>query len=78
MEALRERGGLPEWLVNDCHAHVGDSAETIGLLRPQLQHVVQPCGEDLPFWLASENADTLSERPLYWWNGVRPLQARQP
>jgi len=53
-EVLRERGGLPGWLVDDCHAHVGDSAETIALPWPQLQHVVQPCGEDLPFWLASD------------------------
>lgn len=31
-----ERSGLPEWLFDACHAQVGDSAETIALLLPQL------------------------------------------
>ncbi len=31
-----ERSGLPEWLFESCHAQVGDSAETIALLLPQL------------------------------------------
>ncbi len=31
-----ERSGLPEWLFDSCHAQVGDSAETIALLLPQL------------------------------------------
>ena len=29
-----EGSGLPEWLFDDCHAQVGDSAETIALLGP--------------------------------------------
>ncbi len=31
-----ERSGLPEWLFDSCYAQVGDSAETIALLLPQL------------------------------------------
>jgi DNA ligase 1 len=31
-----ECSGLPEWLFDACHAQVGDSAETIALLLPQL------------------------------------------
>ena len=28
-EILRDRGGLSDWLIDDCHGQVGDSAETI-------------------------------------------------
>ncbi|TBR14366.1 MAG: ATP-dependent DNA ligase [Lysobacter sp.] len=31
-EWLSQETGTPEWLVDDCHAHVGDLAETITLL----------------------------------------------
>ncbi|CAK6695400.1 ATP-dependent DNA ligase [Synechococcus sp. CBW1107] len=46
---------LPEWLFDDCHAQVGDSAETIALLLPQL---TLPEAE-------------LIERPLAEWMGER-------
>lgn len=29
-----EAAGLPDWIVEECHAHVGDLAETIALLLP--------------------------------------------
>ena len=32
---LREESGLPEWLIEDSYAHVGDLAETIALLLPE-------------------------------------------
>jgi DNA ligase-1 len=35
----QQASGLPEWLFEDCHAQVGDSAETIALLRHQLPPV---------------------------------------
>ncbi|MCH9714173.1 MAG: ATP-dependent DNA ligase, partial [Cyanobacteria bacterium] len=38
-----EGSSLPEWLFEDCYAHVGDSAETIALLWQQL--AADPCGE---------------------------------
>ncbi len=46
---------LPEWLFDDCHAQVGDSAETIALLLPQL---------------ALAGTETI-ERPLAAWMGER-------
>jgi DNA ligase-1 len=46
---------LPEWLFDDCHAQVGDSAETIALLLPQL---TLPEAEPI-------------ERPLAAWMGER-------
>ncbi|WP_255510819.1 hypothetical protein [Cyanobium sp. LEGE 06113] len=38
-----EASSLPEWLFDDCHAQVGDSAETIALLWRR-----QPCLEGHP------------------------------
>ena len=29
-----EAAGIPDWLVDECHAHVGDLAETLALLLP--------------------------------------------
>jgi DNA ligase-1 len=34
-QICREGSGLPEWLFEDCQAHVGDSAEVIALLWPR-------------------------------------------
>ncbi|QEY31663.1 ATP-dependent DNA ligase [Synechococcus sp. RSCCF101] len=73
-EVLRERSGLPAWLIDDCHAHVGDSAETIALLWPQVS--VPPGPEPggrvaaLPDWLVSPEPDALARRPLHWWMEV--------
>jgi DNA ligase 1 len=59
-----EAAGLPEWLFDACHAQVGDSAETIALLLPQL---ALPAAEPL-------------ELPLHQWMGERlpALAALEP
>ncbi|MCP9927502.1 ATP-dependent DNA ligase [Cyanobium sp. CH-040] len=49
-----EGSSLPEWLFDDCHAQVGDSAETIALLWQQ-QH---PAGPDAPL---------AGDQPLHHW-----------
>ena len=36
-EILQVSSGMPLWLFEDCHSHVGDSAETVTLLWPQLK-----------------------------------------
>ena len=36
-EILQNALGIPDWLFDDCHSHVGDSAETVCLLWPQLR-----------------------------------------
>ena len=36
-EILQASTSLPDWLFEDCHSHVGDSAETVALLWPQLR-----------------------------------------
>ena len=58
-DILRDRGGLPEWLIADCHGQVGDSAETISLLWPAVKDRIQGQATDLP----SINP----EQPLHWW-----------
>ena len=34
-EVAQQLSGLPPWLFDDCHAQVGDSAETVALLLPE-------------------------------------------
>ena len=58
-EILRDRGGLSDWLIDDCHGQVGDSAETISLLWPVVMHGLSPVEATLP--------PITAERPLHWW-----------
>ena len=58
-EVLQERTGLPEWLIADCHGQVGDSAETLSLLWPEVRDRLAPISSDLPTDLANQ--------PLHWW-----------
>jgi len=58
-EILRERCGLADWLIDDCHGQVGDSAETISLLWPAVMDDVAPVKAVLPA--------ITSEQPLHWW-----------
>ena len=37
-EILQSNSKIPAWLFDDCFAQVGDSAETISLLWPQVKH----------------------------------------
>jgi DNA ligase-1 len=48
---------LPEWLFEDCYAHVGDSAETIALLWRQFAPESPP----------GDGAGSLADRPLHEW-----------
>ena len=66
-EILQASTSLPDWLFEDCHSHVGDSAETVALLWPQLR-------EQLSTPPSLDNADLapllqrIPERPpLHWW-----------
>jgi DNA ligase-1 len=42
--------GLPAWLVDDCHAQVGDSAETVALLLPP-EEPAAPLRQPLHRWM---------------------------
>ena len=56
---IEQRGGIPEWLVAECHGQVGDSAETISLLWPAIRDKVDPVRSDLP--------TIPGDQPLHWW-----------
>ena len=58
-EILRDRGGLADWLIADCHGQVGDSAETITLLWPAVMQNLAPVQADLP--------EISPGQPLHWW-----------
>ena len=61
-DILRDRGGMPDWLMADCYSQVGDSAETISLLWPAVEEripVMQGC---LP--------EPLENRTLHWWMAI--------
>ena len=58
-DVLQERTGLPEWLIADCHGQVGDSAETLSLLWPEVRDRLPPISADLP--------DLSHHQPLHWW-----------
>ncbi|MEM9627908.1 MAG: ATP-dependent DNA ligase [Pseudomonadota bacterium] len=66
---------LPEWLVTDAHAAVGDSAETVSLLLDR--GLVEPAGEvcSLSQWmearilpLRGQPADSQEAQVTEWWN----------
>ena len=66
-EILQASSKMPSWLIDDCFAQVGDSAETISLLWPQLKNELTTtnieCEED-------DNKifnETKESKPLHWW-----------
>ena len=64
-DILQQASAIPDWLFDDCQSHVGDSAETLSLLWPQLKHDI-PVHIDNPevaIWI-----DQLSSSPpMHWW-----------
>ena len=66
-EILQTRTTMPTWLFNDCFAQVGDSAETISLLWPQIKRELKnkdyQCPEDIEILYSDMN----STKPLHWW-----------
>lgn len=60
-EVLAEESQLPAWLIADCYAQVGDSAETISLLWPTVSDAIQPRQRPEPL------SELGREQPLHWW-----------
>ena len=56
-----EGSPLPEWLFDDCYAHVGDSAETIALLWRQVAPEPSAATSN------GELQETLAAEPLHRW-----------
>jgi len=58
---------MPEWLFADCFSQVGDSAETISLLWPQLKNQVIEPKSIINEALKKELENLESCLPLHWW-----------
>ena len=67
-EILQACDAIPDWLFDDCQSHVGDSAETLALLWPQLKGAVpvQSIDARLNAWIRSIETNP----PLHWWMEV--------
>ena len=64
-EVLQACDAIPDWLFDDCQSHVGDSAETLALLWPQLKGSIPPQTVDarLNAWIERIRTNP----PLHWW-----------
>ena len=64
-EILQACDAIPDWLFDDCQSHVGDSAETLALLWPQLKGSIPPQTVDarLNAWIET----IATNPPLHWW-----------
>ena len=66
-EILQTISNMPTWLIEDCFAQVGDSAETISLLWPQLKKELNTSNIEY----SEEHKQIFSElkesKSLHWW-----------
>ena len=64
-EILQQASAMPDWLFDDCQSHVGDSAETLSLLWPQIHHDIAEirCDASLSAWIT----DLRASPPMHWW-----------
>ncbi len=66
-EILQASTSMPSWLFDDCFAQVGDSAETISLLWPQIKEekmnkTLKKLEKDELLYSVTKTA-----KPLHWW-----------
>ena len=83
---FRSRANMPEWLFDECCAHVGDTAETVtllirsGCLQEQSGPVGgEPAALELREWMGREipaladlSEDERAQRISGWWRAVPP------
>ena len=83
-----EGSPLPEWLFDDCYAHVGDSAETIALLwrqlapeSPDVPAESDPASAPLRSWMeqllpaaAALEGDAQADAVRHLWRGLSPAE----
>ena len=58
---------MPSWLIDDCFAQVGDSAETISLLWPQLKNELSTTNFECEEYDNKIFNETKESKPLHWW-----------
>ena len=64
-EILQQASAMPDWLFDDCQSHVGDSAETLSLLWPQISDDI-PIQDSSPT-VCSWIRHLASAPPMHWW-----------
>ena len=64
-EILQQASAMPDWLFDDCQSHVGDSAETLSLLWPQLKSDIRGGihNPSVTIWINQLNHSP----PMHWW-----------
>ncbi len=64
-DILQQASSMPDWLFDDCQSHVGDSAETLSLLWPQLSNDIPDRinNPDVTTWINQLG----SSPPMHWW-----------
>ena len=58
---------MPSWLIDDCFAQVGDSAETISLLWPQLKSELTDANIECSEVYSKLFNEPKESKPLHWW-----------
>ncbi len=66
-DILQSSVAIPNWLFDDCHSHVGDSAETVSLLWPQLSQQLTTPPSIRDERLSQLIASIDENQPLHWW-----------
>lgn len=78
-EAFLKISNLPEWLFEDCYAHVGDSAEVIALLLPEQSLQIESAStlplqqwmeEIIPQVKFAQTDTDLHELVMSWWSSL--------
>ena len=64
-DILQQASSMPDWLFDDCQSHVGDSAETLSLLWPQLRNDIR---DRIHNPVVTKWVNQLSSSPpMHWW-----------
>jgi DNA ligase-1 len=66
-EILLSCSVMPDWLFAECHGQVGDSAETVALLWPQVQGKLTEPASTCPATVREGIAAIANDPPLHWW-----------
>tara|TARA_B100001093_G_scaffold518600_1_gene604042 strand:+ start:1398 stop:3104 length:1707 start_codon:yes stop_codon:yes gene_type:complete len=67
---LQASVAIPDWLFEDCHSHVGDSAETVCLLWPQLRNEVKTPPDISDSRIRHLIESIIESQPLHWWMDI--------
>lgn len=80
-QVFQRLSGTPSWLLDECYAHVGDTAETLALLMCAELLPLHPHSKDLTLhqWMSEElsglrtlSDEELDRRVLAIWNAAQP------